>query len=56
MQSQIVEKTLKVVVASICQNIGYQGIFSTPLNILTDLLHRYLREIAMTTQRFGEHG
>ncbi|KAB7497774.1 Transcription initiation factor TFIID subunit 3 [Armadillidium nasatum] len=55
MASKFHEDVLKIVVGQICQNIGFHGIFSSSVDVLVDLLHRYLRDIAVTTHRYTEH-
>jgi len=47
-------KTLTVVVAQICQAIGWHSINSTPLDMLVDLLHRYLLKIGDNAHRYAE--
>nr|CAD7572217.1 unnamed protein product [Timema californicum] len=54
--SSFSRNVLKIVVAQICQTIGWQGIHTTPLEIMIDILHKYLQEIAQLTHRFSEHG
>lgn len=46
---------LRSVIAQICQTIGFQTVQSSSLDILTDLLHRYLKELSATTHRYSEH-
>ncbi|XP_063851450.1 transcription initiation factor TFIID subunit 3-like isoform X2 [Scylla paramamosain] len=55
MAGQFTSEILKICVGQICQSIGYQGVFSTPLEVLTDLLHRYLTELCRLTHRYTEH-
>ncbi|XP_064607437.1 transcription initiation factor TFIID subunit 3-like isoform X2 [Liolophura sinensis] len=45
---------LKVCVAQLCQNLGWNAIQSTPLELMTDVLERYLTELGKTTQRYCE--
>ncbi|XP_049805860.1 transcription initiation factor TFIID subunit 3 isoform X1 [Schistocerca nitens] len=47
-------KALKVAVALICQTIGWNSIMSTPLEIMIDLLQRYLVELGRVTHRYAE--
>ena len=47
---------LRVVVAQVCQTLGWNGIQSTPLELLTDILERYLLEIGRTSHRYSEQG
>ncbi|KAF2369089.1 Bromodomain associated domain [Trinorchestia longiramus] len=55
MEPNFQHEALKKCVALICQGIGFQGIYAMPLEVLTDLLHRYLREVAVLTHSFAEH-
>lgn len=43
---------LKVVVGHICQNIGWNSLQQSSLNILVDLLHRYLLELCKCTHGY----
>ncbi|KAG1684638.1 Transcription initiation factor TFIID subunit 3 [Nymphon striatum] len=45
---------LKVIVGQVCQNIGWHAIQSTPLEVMIDILHRYLLELPRTTHRYCE--
>jgi transcription initiation factor TFIID subunit 3 len=45
---------LKMVVAQICQTIGWHAIQSTPLDIMIDLLQRYITEVGKLTHRYTE--
>lgn len=55
MTSQFSQEVLRACVGHVCQAIGYQGIYATPLGVLTDLLHRYLSELCRLTHRYTEH-
>lgn len=55
MAAQYKNEIIKVSVAQICQSIGFQGICSTPLDVLSDLLHRYMTEVCRLTHRYTEH-
>ena len=46
---------LKVSVAQICQNLGWHSAQSSSLDVLTDVLERYIRKIAVTTHGYTEH-
>ncbi|XP_063699454.1 transcription initiation factor TFIID subunit 3 [Culicoides brevitarsis] len=46
---------LKVVVAQICQTIGFNSIQSTPMEVMTDVLHNYIRELCVLTKDYAEH-
>lgn len=53
--SQFTNDILKTSVGQICQTIGFHGIYSMPLDVLTDLLHRYMTEVCRLTHRYTEH-
>ncbi|XP_042213452.1 transcription initiation factor TFIID subunit 3-like isoform X2 [Homarus americanus] len=55
MASQFRNEILKTSVGQICQAIGFHGIYSTPLDVLCDLLHRYMTEVCRLTHRYTEH-
>ena len=45
---------LRVAIAQICQNLGWNSIHSTPLELLTDVLERYLFQLGKVTHRYAE--
>jgi transcription initiation factor TFIID subunit 3 len=47
---------LKVVVAQVCQTVGWQSVTGTSLEIMVDVLDRYVREICKKTHDYAEHG
>lgn len=49
-----VQQVTKVIVAQITQTIGWNAIQSTPLELLSDILHKYLEELTRQTQRYTE--
>lgn len=53
MSSQYTQEVLKVVVAKICQTIGWHSIQTTPMEILVDILHRYLSELSKLTHNYA---
>lgn len=55
MQASYTHQILRVVVAQICQTIGWQGVTGTALEIMVDILDRYIREICTTTHDYTEH-
>ena len=55
MASQFKSDILKLCVAQICQSIGFHGIYSIPLDVMTDILNRYISEISVLTHRYTEH-
>jgi histone H3/H4 len=48
-------EVLKIVVAQICQTIGWHAIQSTPLNIMVDILHKYIIELGKNAHSYAEH-
>lgn len=46
---------LKVVVAQICSTMGWHRIQTTPMEVMVDILSRYLRQMATRTNRYAEH-
>lgn len=48
-------QVLRVAVAQICQTIGWQSVTATSLEILVDILDRYIQEICKTTHNYAEH-
>lgn len=51
--SEYTRNVLKVVVAKICQTIGWHSINSTPMDIMVDLLRRYFIELTRLTQAYA---
>ncbi|XP_038067976.1 transcription initiation factor TFIID subunit 3-like [Patiria miniata] len=45
---------LKVAVAQLCQGLGWHTIHTTPFDLLTDVLQRYLEHLARHTHRYAE--
>lgn len=54
MAAEYSHQVLKVCVAQICQNLGWNSTQSTPLELLTDVLERYLLEVGKVTHRYAE--
>ncbi|XP_011059618.1 PREDICTED: transcription initiation factor TFIID subunit 3 isoform X3 [Acromyrmex echinatior] len=54
MSAEYSRNVLKIVVAQICQTIGWHSINSTPLEFLTDLLQEYLLRISKLTHQYAE--
>ncbi|XP_074109761.1 TBP-associated factor 3 [Cotesia typhae] len=44
---------LQVIVAQICQSIGWRSIHSTPLEFMVDLLHEYLWQLAHISHEYA---
>uniref|UniRef100_A0A131Y4Z7 Putative transcription initiation factor tfiid subunit 3 n=1 Tax=Ixodes ricinus TaxID=34613 RepID=A0A131Y4Z7_IXORI len=53
MAAQFSRSILKVSVAQICQNIGWHAVHQSTLELLADILHRYVLEIARTAQAYS---
>ena len=53
--AQFKHDVLKIAVAQICQGVGFHGIYSVPLEVMLDILNRYMSEIATLTHRYTEH-
>lgn len=56
MAAQFSRSILKVSVAQICQNIGWHAVHQSTLELLADILHRYVLEIARTAQAYSNQG
>ncbi|XP_018057154.1 PREDICTED: transcription initiation factor TFIID subunit 3 isoform X1 [Atta colombica] len=54
MSAEYSRNVLKIVVAQICQTIGWHSINSTPLEFLVDLLQEYLLRISKLTHQYAE--
>lgn len=50
------QQMLKVVVAQICQTIGWHSINATPLELMTHILHKFLQEVPRIAHRYSELG
>ena len=48
------KKALKMVVSQVCQTIGWHAIQTSSLEVLIDVLHRYLEEIARTSHLYAD--
>uniref|UniRef100_A0A336LPH4 CSON010140 protein n=1 Tax=Culicoides sonorensis TaxID=179676 RepID=A0A336LPH4_CULSO len=48
-------QVLKVAVAQICQTIGFNSVQSTPMEVMIDVLHNYIRELCILTKDYAEH-
>lgn len=46
---------LRLAVAQVCLTIGYHVIQGTPLELLQDILHKFLKEFARDLKRQVEH-
>ncbi|XP_033746840.1 transcription initiation factor TFIID subunit 3-like [Pecten maximus] len=54
MANEYCRSMLRVSLAQICQNLGWNAAQATPLELLTDVLERYLLEVAKVTHRYSE--
>ncbi|XP_025988155.2 transcription initiation factor TFIID subunit 3 isoform X2 [Solenopsis invicta] len=54
MSSEYSRNVLKIVVAQICQTIGWHSINSTPLEFLVDLMQEYLLRVSKLTHQYAE--
>lgn len=50
-----IRQALKISVAQICDNIGWHSITDSSMQILTDILHRYISDLAITSKKYAEH-
>ncbi|CAE1272398.1 TAF3 [Acanthosepion pharaonis] len=54
MASEYCRQILRVVVAQICQHLGWHSTHATPLEVLTDVLERYILDVSRTTHQYAE--
>ncbi|XP_062578249.1 transcription initiation factor TFIID subunit 3-like, partial [Saccostrea cucullata] len=54
MSEQYCRSILRIALAQICQNVGWNSAQSTPLELLTDVLGRYMLQLAKVTHRYSE--
>ncbi|XP_046401169.1 transcription initiation factor TFIID subunit 3-like isoform X2 [Ischnura elegans] len=54
MTSVYTKSALRVVVAQICQTIGWHTIQNSALEILVDILHHYIADLTKLTHRYSE--
>ena len=45
---------LRVAIAQWCQNLGWQAVQSTPLEMLTDILERHILQMGRTVHNYSE--
>lgn len=55
MAAQFSRNILKISVAQICQNVGWHAVHQSTLEILADILHRYMLEVAKSAQAYSNH-
>ena len=49
------QQVFRVVSAQICKAIGWHGISTTSLEILVDILERYITEMCQAAHNYSEH-
>lgn len=54
MSAEYSRGVLKLVVAQICQTIGWHSINSTPLEFMVDLMQEYLLRVSRLTHAYAE--
>ncbi|ESO88898.1 hypothetical protein LOTGIDRAFT_125487 [Lottia gigantea] len=54
MASEYCRSVLRISVAQICQNLGWNSTQTTPLELLTDVLERYVFELGNVSHRYCE--
>lgn len=54
MSAEYSRNILKIVVAQICQMIGWHSINSTPLEFIVDLMQEYILRVSRLTHQYAE--
>ena len=54
MTSEYSRNVLRVVVAQICQTVGWHSINASPLEYLVDLMHEYILRVSKLTHQYSE--
>ncbi|XP_075219426.1 TBP-associated factor 3 [Lycorma delicatula] len=54
MTTKFTRSILRVVVAQLCQTIGWHAVNTTPFELLTDVLQKYIVELAENAHRYAE--
>lgn len=54
MSADYSRSVLRMVVAQICQTIGWHSINSTPLEFMVDLMEEYILRISKFTHQYAE--
>ena len=54
MSLQYSRSLLRVVIAQLCRQLGWNAIQSSPLELLTNILERYIRQLGCQAHRFSE--
>lgn len=56
MSEKYSSELLRVVIAQIAQTIGYSNTQSAPVELLEDILYRFIQELARNLHSQTEHG
>ncbi|XP_003427022.2 transcription initiation factor TFIID subunit 3 isoform X1 [Nasonia vitripennis] len=54
MTTEYTRNVLKMVVAQICQTVGWHSINSTPLEFMVDLMQEYIFQVSKLTQQYAQ--
>jgi transcription initiation factor TFIID subunit 3 len=54
MSEEYCRHVLRVAVAQICQQLGWHAVHTSPLEMLTDILERYVTELGKSAHRYSE--
>ena len=54
MSVEFTRNLLRIAVAQVCQNLGWNAVQMTPMELLTDVLERYILEIGKQTHTYSE--
>lgn len=54
MKQNYTTQVLRTVAAQVCQTIGWQSVTASSLEIMVEILDRYLKEICKTTHDYAE--
>lgn len=54
MTTEYSRNVLKIVVAQICQTIGWHSINSIPLEFMVDLMQEYILKVSEITQQYAQ--
>ena len=54
MATEYCRAALRIAIAQWCQNLGWQAVQSTPLEMLTDILERHIIQMGRITHNYSE--
>jgi len=54
MTDEFIRKGLTTSVAQICSNIGWHSMSNSTLQMMTDILYEYFRDLAQSVKKFSE--